>query len=440
MTSVKFIFIISLLIGGPHLYGQENFLSKRAAVDIALENNYDIRIAKGNVEIAENEAGVLNSGFLPTIVGSGGANYNIIDSKATYQNGSEREVNGAQSYSFNGSIGLNYTVFNGLGRKYNYERLKENYNLSELQARQVIENSILNLFAVYYDVARLTQNVQSQQETIEISRRRLQRARYGYEYGQNTQLDVLNAEVDFNNDSINFLNLVQELENTKRDLNVLLGRDVNEVYTVDTTIVYMEGLTLDEIMKNALKNNVLVLQDQSLLQVAEYGINVNKAALIPQLGINANYNYLNRHSDPTAFFQQQTSIGPTFGASLTWNIFDGGLTHTRVQNAKIAARNQEISLQQTRQVLQRNVNNAWAFYQNSLFVLQAERKNLETNQRNFDRTLEQQKLGQITSIEFRQAQFNLLRAKLNFSKAKYEAKTAELALLQLAGQLMNATF
>ncbi len=440
MTSVKFIFIISLLIGGPHLYGQENFLSKRAAVDIALENNYDIRIAKGNVEIAENEAGVLNSGFLPTIVGLGGANYNIIDSKATYQNGSEREVNGAQSYSFNGSIGLNYTVFNGLGRKYNYERLKENYNLSELQARQVIENSILNLFAVYYDVARLTQNVQSQQETIEISRRRLQRARYGYEYGQNTQLDVLNAEVDFNNDSINFLNLVQELENTKRDLNVLLGRDVNEVYTVDTTIVYMEGLTLDEIMKNALKNNVLVLQDQSLLQVAEYGINVNKAALIPQLGINANYNYLNRHSDPTAFFQQQTSIGPTFGASLTWNIFDGGLTHTRVQNAKIAARNQEISLQQTRQVLQRNVNNAWAFYQNSLFVLQAERKNLETNQRNFDRTLEQQKLGQITSIEFRQAQFNLLRAKLNFSKAKYEAKTAELALLQLAGQLMNATF
>ncbi len=439
MRSVKFV-IVFIFIAVTGVFGQNNLLSKREAVDIALENNYDIRIAKGNVEIAENETGILNSGYLPSITGSGGANYNINSNKATYQDGSTREVNGAQSYSFNGTLGLNYTIFDGLGRKYNYERLKENYNLSELQARQVIENSILSLFTVYYDVARLTQNVQSQMETIEISRKRLQRAKYGYEYGQNTQLDVLNAEVDFNNDSIAFLNLMQELENTKRDLNVLLGRDVNEVYVVDTTIVYMQGLILDEIMKDAMKNNVQVLQNQSLLQAAEYGVNVNKASLVPQLGVAASYSYRNLHGDPTAFFQVQTSIGPSFSANLTWNIFDGGLSHTRIQNAKISARNQEISLQQTKQVLQRNVNNAWAFYQNALFILQAEKKNLETNQRNFERTLEQQKLGQITSIEFRQAQFNLLRAKLNFSKAKYEAKTAELALLQLAGQLMNAIF
>jgi len=72
--------------------------------------------------------------------------------------------------------------------------------------------------------------------------------------------------------------------------------------------------------------------------------------------------------------------------------------------------------------------------------LQAENKNVETNHRNFTRTEEQFKLGQISSIEFRQAQLNLLDAQSNLNEAKYEAKNAELRLLQLSGDLLNTTF
>jgi outer membrane protein TolC len=423
------------------IFGQaDSLLTKRDAVDVALENNYDIKIAEGNVASAENSSSIFNSGYLPTISASGGANYNVNDSKVEFQDGREQEANGAQTYSFSGNVSLNYTIFNGLGRKYNYARLKENYNLSELQARQVIENSILNIFTIYYDVARLTQNVTSQYETLDISRRRLQRARFGYEYGQNTQLDVLNAEVDYNNDSITLRNLSLELSNVKRDLNVLLGRDVNIDFAVDTTINYMQGLAFDDLMDFALKNNVTVLQNEGLLRTAEYGVKVEKSALIPSIALSAAYNYNDRFNDPTSFFRHQTSMGPTVNANLSWNLFDGGLTKVRIQNSLIEVQNQEVARQQNLQVLRRNVNNAWAFYENALFVLEAESKNLQTNQLNFERTLEQQKLGQITSIEFRQAQLNLLNAQLNYNQAKYAAKTAELALLQISGNLMAAEF
>jgi outer membrane protein TolC len=46
-------------------------------------------------------------------------------------------------------------------------------------------------------------------------------------------------------------------------------------------------------------------------------------------------------------------------------------------------------------------------------------------------------LGQITSIDFRQAQVNLINAELSVSSAKYTAKNAELQLLQLAGTLLD---
>ena len=439
MNIVKYIFLVSIVIN-VNAQAQDSLLSKQAAIDIALENNYDIKIAEGNVESAANSSSIYNSGYLPSLSATGGANLNVSDNVTEYQDGTTQEADGAQTYSLNGSVALNYVIFDGLGRKYNYAQLKENYNITELQARQVIENSILNIFVVYYEVARLTQNVNSQIETIDISKRRLNRMKFGYDYGQNTQLDVLNAEVDYNNDSITFLNLRQNLENQKRDLNVLLGRDVNIIFEVDTTVTYMDGLYRDELMNHAMINNVGLLQNQGFLQSAEYDININRANLIPSLGFSAAYNYTERFNDPTAFAKHQVGLGPTLSANLSWSIFDGGFTKTRVQNSKIAVQNQQIGLEQTKQVLRRNVNNAWGIYQNSLFVLQAEKKNLQTNQRNFERTLEQQKLGQITSIVFRQAQLNLLNAQLNFNRAKYEAKTAEMALLQLSGDLMMAEF
>jgi outer membrane protein len=46
----------------------------------------------------------------------------------------------------------------------------------------------------------------------------------------------------------------------------------------------------------------------------------------------------------------------------------------------------------------------------------------------------------VTSIEFRQAQLNLLNAELAKSQAKYNAKLAELQMLQVSGQLLNVEF
>ena len=56
---------------------------------------------------------------------------------------------------------------------------------------------------------------------------------------------------------------------------------------------------------------------------------------------------------------------------------------------------------------------------------------------NFNRTQEKYKLGQATSIEFRQAQLNLINSELNRNQAKYAAKIAELTVLQLSGELLN---
>ena len=438
MKQLYKIFIVSFLFTIP-AFAQEQ-LSKIEAVNQALEYNYDIKVANNNVTAAFNNASIYNSGYLPTLSANAGANYNLTSTKVTFADGSETEANGLKTNSLNAGLTVNYIIYDGNGRKYNYAILRENYNLTELQARQIIETTIINLFSIYYEIARLTQNKLNLVQSLSISKERLQRARYGFDYGQNTQLDVLNTEVNFNTDSINYLNIAQELENTKRNLNVLLGRDVNTLFDVDTTVTYARGLTLEQLMDNAMSDNVTILQNEGLVETSEYDIIFSKSGYLPKINLNAGYSWDERDNGSVSFFTNQTSMGTSAGLSLSWNIFDGGLTRTRVQNSKIALDNQRIIKEQAEQIVQRNVSNAWGFYQNSLFVLHAETKNLETNQRNFERTQEQYKLGQITSIVFREAQQNLLLSQLSYNRAKYEAKIAELALLQLDGTLLDAEF
>jgi len=128
------------------------------------------------------------------------------------------------------------------------------------------------------------------------------------------------------------------------------------------------------------------------------------------------------------------------GARLTWNLFDGGGTTVRVKNAKIAYENQEILQEQIELQVNRDIQNALAIYENRLHIYQIQEQNVFTNQNNFERSKEQFQLGRITSIEFRQAQINLLNAQTNKNLAKYDAKLSELQLLQLTGQLLNVEF
>ncbi len=426
-------------------------LTKDEAIRLTLENNFGILVATNNVEVAKNNKGILNSGYLPTLSLNAGADYQSANSTTSFGGAinpntgeprSDIEIEDAETQRYNAGLNLNYTLFDGLGRFYNYKRLKEQYNLTELQARETIENTILQLSSVYYEVARQSENIEILEETLEISRERVSRSNYLFEYGQNTKLNVLNAQVDVANDSINLLNARQQLVNTKRDLNVILDEDLDTEFEVDTVITFIPKIVLDEYLAKSSENNVTLLQNQSNLRISDYDIKVSKSGYLPTIGLTGSYGWNENRNPPSAFFPGNVADTYTLaaGVSLSWNLFDGGGTITRVKNAKIALDNQEILKTQVEKEVQRDIANALGTYKNRLKVFEIQQQNVLTNQNNFERSKERFKLGQITSIEFRQAQINLINAETSKNLAKYDAKLAELQVLQLTGQLLNVNF
>ena len=447
------VFILCFCFAFAKAYAQEIItpvLSKEEAIKEMLTNNFGIKIANNNVHVAENNSSILNSDYLPSVFGLAGANFDRTTSTTDFNGALDQDGNvradvvipDAETVRYDASINVSYTLFDGLGRFYNFKQLQEQYNLSQLQARETIENTMLQLFSVYYEVARIEENKAVLEEALEISQQRKIRAQYQFEYGQVNRLQVLNAEVDIVTDSINLLNLEQQLRNTQRDLNVVLAREIEDLKTADTTVTFVSPLLIDSYLEKAAANNVNLLQVAQDILITDYSIKRAKSLFLPTIGLTGSYGWNLANNPASAFFPGTTRSSNSLaaGASLRWNLFDGGSSLVGLKNAKIALDTQQLLKDQLKQQVLRDISNARGNYKNALTVFKLQEQNVITSEANFERSAERFKLGQISSVEFRQAQLNLLNAKTTKNTAKYTAKLAELQLLQLTGQLLNIAF
>jgi outer membrane protein TolC len=426
-----------LLIGVCFGLQAQEILTVQKAIEIAVEKNYDVRIAKNNSSISEVEKSTLNSGYLPRVSLSSGVNYSDESQNVTFSEGDPINISGAVTESYNASITAEYTLFDGFERKFTNLKNKENFNLKKIEEKQSIENTIVSIYQMYYDVAFQSEVVKNLALNVANSRDRLDRAKRRTKFGQGTKLDELNAQVDLNNDSISYATSLKDLNNLKRKLNLLLGRKIEETYEIDTLVQFSEMLSVEDIIASSEENNVSSLLRKQNLLLSDLEISINKAKFLPKVSGSAGYRWAESINPPTNFLATNESYGVNLGLNLTWNIFDGGRSKTQVKTAKIRKENRAIELLQAKEQLKSDVLNAYDDYKNKLFKLQAEAQNVALNELSFSRTQKQFSLGQINSLEFRQTQINKLNALNNYARAKYDLKIAEINLKQLSGKLVE---
>ena len=142
-------------------------------------------------------------------------------------------------------------------------------------------------------------------------------------------------------------------------------------------------------------------------------------------------------SAPGSFFQSSRSNGLGLGLTLLYNIYDGGVRKNQKENTKLSIESQLIQRDQFVNNLKAQMTNVWYQFQNALAIIKAEQSNVLTTVVNFQRTNEEFKTGRVTSIEYRQAQINLLTAENSLLNARYDAKLLEVQLLLLSGDVLN---
>ena len=419
----------------------QEVLDLKKATAITLENNLNIKISENFEKISDYNTSFLNSGYLPTI--SAGSNFIKSNQNVEIKtpSGLEGTLENIESDSNSANISMNFIIVDGAGRKFNYRKSKELFNKSKLEVVEVIENTIFQLYTVYFEACRLIEEQTIYKNNLDISQSRLDRKRLELEYGQSTSLEVLNAEVDFKNDSINYLNTISNLSNVKRDLNLIMNVDSEEIFELITEVNFLEFKELNDAYSGAKENNTSLKIDNKNVSISKNEVMATKSTYLPTIGLIGSYGWNESINDnPYAFFNKNINDGFSAGVSLSWDIFNSGRKIIANKNAKIKYENSKIEKERKMNLFFNELNSIYQTHTNNLYIFEVQEKNLETNKLNFDRNLEQYKLGRLSSIQFRDAQLKLQRAELQKNTSKYNTKISELALMKISGQILTKSY
>ena len=431
---IKSIYIITLVLAFlPKMQAQE-LLPLEDAVKIALENNYDIKLAKNELKIDELNNSIGNAGMLPTINALVTDNNSITNTKQTQADGSERTLDGARNMNLTYGVGLDWTVFDGLRMFARKEQLNILQKQGEAELKLAILTKISEVYLNYFDLVQQQQQLAAIDTAIVISQERVTTAQNRFSIGKASKLEVLNAQVDLNTDKSLQLKQLETLKNAKIRLNEILARDVQTEFVVANEISVDEQLKYDE-LKSAAENQNPQLQAQMLTKnSAEQQLKQVKAGRYPTIRITSGYNFT-RSEASLGFITQSSNRGFAYGFNASMPIFNGNLQNRNERIAKVQLENANVTLEQQKRSLESQLNAAFASYTTNLELTKVEAQNLKIAAQNLDITLAKFKIGTITPIEFRTAQQNFLDAKVRYSNALYLTKIHEITLKELAGSL-----
>ncbi len=426
--------LMALFFCGLFAAQAQQILTLEEAVKIALENNYDIRLAKNDLKVDQANVAIGNAGMLPTVTANVIDNNGIQNASQTRTDGTVTSLDNAKNNSLNLGVGLDWTVFDGFRMFARYDQLKELQKLGEAQLKLTLITKISDVNETYYDLVQQQQQLAALDTTLVISRQRLELAQNRFTIGKASKLEVLNAQVDLNTDITNMLKQKDTYQKTKVTLNQILARDPQTDYKVVDNIVVDKGLQLVDLTNLAVKQNPQLQAQIINKTVSELQLKQVRAGRFPTLRVNTGYNFAETQSS-IGFTSQTSARGLTYGFTASMNIFDGFFQNRNEKIAKLGIENAQIAIEQQQNTLSSQLVSAYQTYQTNIQLSELEDKNEDIAKQNLDITLEKFRIGTITTFEFRTAQLNFVNAQLRNSNAQYVAKLSEIALKELAGNL-----
>ncbi|MAT59796.1 MAG: hypothetical protein CMF23_17620 [Ignavibacteriae bacterium] len=410
-------------------------LDLQKAIQIALEKNTEIRVAKLEVDKSEEKLRETRSGLFPNIEANGQYQRYIEKPVIFLPPGSPLgevlEIGSNNSYL--GTIGARVPIFSmglydGIGvASKSVELNSENLRFTEIATINNVKkafNSVL-LAREFKDV--INQSLQNSLDQLE-NVKRLNKQGVASDY------DLLRAEVQVENLRPQVIQAENNYEISKENLKVLIGlkseQEINILDEFDFDGQYDISLQqyLDDVMKNNPQLAILNKQEE----IANRAISLEKSAYFPSLSAFGNYQY-QAQSDDFKFSDYKWVSTFVVGLQLQIPIFNGFKTPARVEQANITLNQLEEQRQGLTEALKTQLQNVVYVIEQTIIRIKGQDKNIEQAQQGYEiaRTRFENGLG--TQLEVNDAELALRQARLNRLQAIYDLRIAEAELQLILG-------
>jgi outer membrane protein TolC len=433
LLSLSLLTVTTILsVQGQVIYGLKE------CITTGLEKNFSLRIAKNNEVIARNNFTIGNAGYLPSLDlnsrYSGTLNYttqNLAD-------GTQNLSSGVYNTTGNAGLTIGLTIFNGFNVQTTYKKLNELKEVGELNTQMAIENLLSGIIAGYYNYILQIQLLNNLQYAVVLSKERLRIDEDRYLLGSGSKLQVLQSRVYFNADSSRLSRQYEVVRAAQINLNELMALDdlATQFVSKDSLIDVNPGLMYEKLLEETLLRNTSLNIASKNKTISEYDYKIITSRSYPYLNLTSGYNYsLNTFSSSSV--KNQFTNGLNYGLSLGMNLFDGYNQRRSITNSSIEIRNRELRYKEIEQGIRADLLTFYNAYRNYLRLITLQEENLQTATENLEIALERYRLGSLSGIELREVQKSLLDANESLSSIHYQAKVAEISLMQISGRIMD---
>lgn len=340
----------------------ETAISFRAAVDMMMQNNPNIKAAEKNVELTRRQSQFINSSWYPTITMTG--TYVLMSDKigVSQEYASLLEPikekyentflvpdvinyisNELGDLSFDvpimendfGSIDLEvlFPVFTGVKRIYAHQLAKDNEIMSEYEKIAVGTTKYLELADVYFTLSLTESILKILKDTKDMTTNHYAQALKMEELGMFDKAERLIVKVALDESDRNLKSAENEADVLRKSLSVIIGQQsTNNTQSIVTSTPlflnekYPSLIWFKEMMR---KNAFIYKQSELHEDISKNTLRISKSNYFPIISIFG--------KQTIASYQVPENLmpGTIAGVNLTWDIFDGLARERNIQQTKI---------------------------------------------------------------------------------------------------------
>ena len=429
---MKKITIISMvLLLSASLSEAQEILTLDRCLDIALENNLQIKRSENNLLIAKSNKVQAIGNFLPSIQGS--INYNYFFG-TTFDQSAARQVT-ATTGSSNPNLSASWNIFSGFNNTY----LLKRRNVELESARNSIESDKLNTRSSVYDsylsIILDRENIKISDERIALLEQQLEREIQREKVGVSNMEMVFNFKSQLANEKLSNVNLQNLLKADKLALYQLLRLKASESFEVASfetdDAVLLEVVPFGEILAKSLEFSPAIKVAQLNKEATRLGFKQTVSSRYPTIGafatIGSNFSTNgavnpetnNFESDANFLTQLEYNQFELIGFRLNIPIFNNFSTSNNIQVAKLNYYNSELDVEQAYQTVTNTLQRTYLDLVAAQETYKSAKENLEALNQSFEFVKKRYEEGLTDFYTYLESLNNKNRAEIELANAKY---------------------
>lgn len=419
-------------------YAQQT-LSAKEAVFIALENNYQIQVAKKQIEISEKNNTWSEAGLYPTISLNASLNNNIQDNS---KNPFTFFPGVILSQNLNPSLSANWNIFSGFAVKISKQRLEQLDLQTKGNALAVIETTAQDVLKAYYTAQLQKERLKLFQSLMDFSRKRVQYYELREKYGKSSSLELLQFRNQYLTDSTNVLVQQISYNNSMRNLMLLMNaseetvRDFPEL--TDELTVPITDLDPAQAKEDMLSSNQNLKNQYIAIELQKTNVDFQRSFLYPtlsfQVGVTPSYSFLRNLKDDTQKFNTE-ALSYYGNLNLRYTIFNNWKSKRAVEVARIQEEITSLNTESMEKSLSNNLTNLLELYKVRIQLVSISDENLVYATKAFELAQKRFETGGINSIDLASFQNTYQNTLVQHYENLFNRLDTYLELYKLTGKL-----